>query len=146
MRIWSLHPCYLDTKGLLALWRESLLAKNVLLNNTKGYKNHPQLIRFKESENPLQSIDYYLSVVHAEAEKRNYKFSKEKFAAIKFVQKIPVTSSQVDFECTHLLNKLTVRDKLKYEELLKEKEILLHPLFYSVKGDIEPWEKIKSNL
>jgi hypothetical protein len=30
MRIWSLHPKYLDSKGLVALWRESLLAKNVL--------------------------------------------------------------------------------------------------------------------
>jgi len=43
MRIWSLHPKYLDSKGMVALWREALLAKQVLLNKTKGYKNHPQL-------------------------------------------------------------------------------------------------------
>ena len=30
MRIWSLHPKYLDAKGVVALWRETLLAKNVL--------------------------------------------------------------------------------------------------------------------
>ena len=43
MRLWSLHPKYLDKLGLLGLWRESLLAQKVLLGKTKGYKNHPQL-------------------------------------------------------------------------------------------------------
>lgn len=47
MRIWSLHPKYLDTKGLVALWRETLLAQHVLSGKTKRYKNHPQLARFK---------------------------------------------------------------------------------------------------
>lgn len=31
MRLWSIHPCYLDSKGLIALWRESLLAQACLL-------------------------------------------------------------------------------------------------------------------
>ncbi|WP_368086417.1 pyrimidine dimer DNA glycosylase/endonuclease V [Nitrosomonas sp. Nm34] len=26
MRLWSIHPKYLDAKGLLALWREGLQA------------------------------------------------------------------------------------------------------------------------
>jgi len=30
MRLWSLHPRYLDAKGLVALWREGLLAQKVL--------------------------------------------------------------------------------------------------------------------
>jgi hypothetical protein len=29
-RIWSLHPKYLDARGLVALWREGLLAQAVL--------------------------------------------------------------------------------------------------------------------
>lgn len=37
MRIWSLHPSYLDAKGLVALWRETLLAQKVLLGATVGY-------------------------------------------------------------------------------------------------------------
>jgi hypothetical protein len=41
MRLWSIHPEYLDAKGLVALWREALLAQNVLQCNTKGYKKHP---------------------------------------------------------------------------------------------------------
>ena len=49
MRLWSVHPKYLDSKGLVALWREALLAKQVLEGGTKGYRNHPQLDRFKKS-------------------------------------------------------------------------------------------------
>jgi len=66
MRIWSIHPKYLDTKGLVALWRENLLAKNVLEHNTRGYKNHPQLIRSKNSGTPLQAINHYLAAVYQE--------------------------------------------------------------------------------
>ena len=66
MRIWSVHPKYLDKKGLVALWHETLLAKNVLEGNTKGYKNHSQLTRFKNSKNPLQGINQHLEVVYRE--------------------------------------------------------------------------------
>ena len=52
MRLWSIHPKYLGTKGLVALWREALLAQKVLQGNTKGYKIalryfglKPQIIR-----------------------------------------------------------------------------------------------------
>ena len=37
IRIWTLHPKYLDAKGLVAVWREALLAKHVLENKAKGY-------------------------------------------------------------------------------------------------------------
>ena len=60
MRLWSLHPKYLDTKGLLALWREGLLAQKVLAGKTKGYKNHPQLDRFKAHGSPRKAIGRYL--------------------------------------------------------------------------------------
>jgi len=62
MRIWSLHPKYLDTKGLVELWRETLLAKHVLEGKTKGYKNHPQLNRFKIYSKPLEAINFYLNI------------------------------------------------------------------------------------
>ena len=78
MRLWSLHPSLLDTKGLVALWRESLLAKNVLENKTKGYKNHPQLIRFRTFANPGDAINYYLSEILKEAVRRNYNFDRTK--------------------------------------------------------------------
>jgi hypothetical protein len=78
MRIWSIHPRYLDSKGLVALWRETLLAKNVLERKTKGYKNHPQLDRFKMSKNPVNSINQYLQEVFHEARLRKFNFNREK--------------------------------------------------------------------
>ena len=82
MRIWSLHPKYLDTKALVALWRETLLAKKVLEGKTIGYKNHPQLFRFKKSVVALDAINYYLQFVWIEAENRSYNFNKDKFIEI----------------------------------------------------------------
>ena len=46
MRLWSVHPRYLDTAGLTACWREALLAQKVLTGATRGYRRHPQLERF----------------------------------------------------------------------------------------------------
>ncbi len=141
MRIWSLHPKYLDTKGLVALWRETLLAKHVLEGKTKGYKNHPQLERFKKSQNPIMSINSYLIHVFKEAEKRGYKFDRNKIFWMKSNQKINVTSGQIEYETQHLLNKLKERDKEKYIEVQKIKEVDIHPLFKIMKGEIESWER-----
>lgn len=140
MRIWSLHPTYLDPKGLVALWRETLLAKNVLEGNTKGYKNHPQLIRFKNAENPIQLINQYLSVVFQESLKRGYHFNQDKFNIHFQPQKLTVTQGQLNYEMQHLLKKLKNRDPHKYYEVINEKNIVPHPIFVVIEGDIEPWE------
>ncbi len=78
MRLWTIHPGYLDRKGLVALWREGLLAQSVLLGNTKGYKNYPQLTRFKNTDNPIGAIGNYLSAVVDEADKRGHNFNRDK--------------------------------------------------------------------
>ena len=78
MRIWSIHPKYLDSGGLVALWREGLLAQHVLDGKTKGYKNHPQLYRFKETDNPSHTINQYLTIVYLEAKDRGYNFNQAK--------------------------------------------------------------------
>src|SRR5689334_16098762 len=106
MRIWSIHPKYLDTKGLVALWRETLLAKHVLEGKTKGYKNHPQLNRFKQLKEPLNSINYYLSVIHDEACNRQYSFDKDKVNWNFKKSKLQVTTGQMNYEAKHLLQKL----------------------------------------
>jgi len=142
MRIWSLHPKYLDAKGLVALWRETLLAKNVLSGNTKGYKNHPQLTRFKNTDNPLYSINQYLAEVYEESQRRGYNFNKAKIDYNYSVAKIPVTNGQIEYEKNHLLKKLEIRDKEKFYILLKETKIQAHPLFRVVEGDVEEWEII----
>lgn len=142
MRIWSLHPKYLDTKGLIALWRETLLAKHVLEGNTKGYKKHPQLERFKKTQKPIECINEYLFYVHKEASKRAYNFNKEKINLNYSKSELTVTKGQINYEKIHLLNKLKSRDINKFNELLKNEHIDLHPIFKVVEGEIEDWEKI----
>jgi len=147
MRIWSLHPKYLDTKGLVALWRETLLAKKVLENKTRGYKNHPQLSRFKDTQNPVNAINAYLSEVYNEARRRDFKFDKSKVGLVHNQEKIAITRGQLQYEFEHLMGKLQIRDPNKLEELqrirIDQNEIESHPLFYVTEGRVENWERKK---
>jgi len=140
MRLWSLHPGYLDSKGLVALWREGLLAKKVLENKTKGYKNHPQLIRFRKSKDPLRAINLYLVEVYNEAERRGYNFSKQKIRWTYKKSSLTVTRGQIDFEGKHLQKKLKARSPERFSEFKQMVEIKTHPLFREIKGAIEEWE------
>ena len=117
MRIWSIHPCYLDARGLVALWRESLLAQAVLQGKTSGYKNHPQLDRFKNTNNPEGAIAEYLRHILAEADTRGYKFDRSKISTKIFSGKILVTSGQIEYEFQHLLGKLQTRNPKLHEKL-----------------------------
>jgi hypothetical protein len=144
MRLWSLHPKYLDSKGLVAVWREGLLAKHVLEGKTRGYTHHPQLIRFTDSQNPIGAINKYLSGIYDESIKREYLFDKSKLSAaginVKF--KIPVNGKQLEYEFTLLKMKLMNRDIDKYNEIKDVSIIETHPMFVEVKGGIESWEKV----
>ena len=140
MRLWSIHPKYLDTKGLVALWREALLAKHVLEGKTKGYINHPQLSRFKKAKYPLDLINQYLSEVYSEAVNRNFNFDKQKINWSFRKSKVPVNAGQVQYEIQHLLFKLEKRDYNKFKELKAESNFDHHPIFKLVDGEIEEWE------
>jgi len=142
MRLWSLHPGYLDSKGLVALWREGLLAQNVLLGKTKGYKNHPQLIRFKNKVNPVKAISNYLHYLVDEADKRNYNFIRDKIVQKEQSRSIQVNQGQLEYEYKHLLEKLKVRDPDLHIELRSIKKIKPHPLFTIIEGGVESWEII----
>lgn len=151
MRLWSLHPKLLDAKGLVALWRESLLAQAVLAGKTKGYKNHPQLERFKATKNPLATIGFYLLQIHNEAESRGYNFNTNKILINnttnkKLTKTISVTSGQVKYEWQHLMQKLQTRTPEIYNELKTRKIIPIHPLFRKIPGKIEKWEKHLQNF
>ena len=143
MRLWSLHPQYLDRQGLLALWREGLLAQAVLRDKTKGYRNHPQLQRFKTHPDPLHAIAYYLSIVHHESLQRGYHFDPTKFEDKGETTPIPVTRGQYEFEVAHLLAKLEKRSADDHRRVSALPSLDLHPLFTLVPGDIEDWEKVK---
>lgn len=141
MRLWSLHPKYLDSKGLVALWREGLLAQKVLSGNTKGYKYHPQLKRFNDTSNPIGAIATYLRYIAREADSRGYFFDRSKIINRRFTRKISVTDQQLGYEFDHLLKKLKTRDPKLYKELKGTPQVALHPLFTQVCGDIQEWEK-----
>ncbi|MEO0102776.1 MAG: pyrimidine dimer DNA glycosylase/endonuclease V [candidate division WOR-3 bacterium] len=141
MRLWSLHPKYLDGQGLLAVWREGLLAKKVLEGKTKAYRNHPQLVRFKRAENPLLMINAYLYQIYQEAKRRGYNFNPEKLEIVVIKKIIPVPKGQVDFEFSHLLNKLKKRDRKKYQELRQVNRIAVNPIFRVEKGKVADWER-----
>lgn len=141
MRIWSIHPKYLDVKGLLALWRETLLAQNVLLGNTKGYKNHPQLLRFKNHPASLNAISNYLHEVYFEAYKRGYNFNREKILYKKTaITLIKVNLGQVNYEWQHFLKKIEVRENLLFQTLKVLKKVEPHPVFFIADGEVESWE------
>ncbi len=146
MRLWSLHPEYLDSKGLVALWREGLLARAVLNGKTKGYTNHPQLIRFRKQAHPILFLDSYLNHVYLEANRRGYNFNHEKIGTERTSKQIPVTSGQISYELEHLQKKLKKRDNKRYQEinkLWKEGDSPIpNPIFKVIPGDIEIWEKL----
>jgi hypothetical protein len=142
MRLWSLHPSYLDPKGLVALWREGLLARKVLLNLTKGYRNHPQLERFKNQSEPVAVIDSYLLAVYEEACRRGYHFDKNKIGPRYAQIKLMVTSGQLHYELCHLRQKLKLRDKKRYEAINSLDLPIPHPLFSIIDGDVAEWERL----
>jgi hypothetical protein len=101
MRLWSLHPKHLDAKGLVALWREGLLARHVLYGKTKGYTHHPQLDRFRAQRDPRAAIDAYLSAVVREANARGYRFDASKIE-MRRPCNMKVTDAQLAYEWKHL--------------------------------------------
>ncbi|MCS7136625.1 MAG: pyrimidine dimer DNA glycosylase/endonuclease V [Aigarchaeota archaeon] len=145
VRLWSIHPKYLDRVGLVAVWREGLLAKRVLEGRTKGYKKHPQILRFKKYERPIDLIDAYLFQIYLEAKKRLYSFDLSKIREVHLLGVITVTRGQLEYEFNHLIKKLEKRDKNRFEMLknLDPKRIEPNPVFRVVEGEIEEWEKVK---
>ena len=142
MRLWSLHPKYLDPKGLVALWREALLAQAVLRGATRGYQKHPQMARFQQQSEPLSCIAAYLAAVCTEAKQRGYSFDARKIGEIRSLHRIPVMQGQVAFEMQHLLRKLEARQPLFYAQFQGIRAPEIHPLFCIVPGDIEAWERL----
>ena len=144
MRLWSLHPRYLDARGLVALWREALLAQAVLRGQTVGYVHHPQLHRFRAQVSPGGAIAEYLRGVHAEASSRGYAFAAQKINRAHCADRIPVTRGQLLYEWEHLLAKLAVRDQDKRRDLARIVRPQPHPLFRVVAGEVEAWERQSS--
>lgn len=141
MRMWTLHPAYLDAPGLTAAWREALLAKAVLAGRTVGYRHHPQLERFRTAANPRAAINAYLSGLLEEATRRGYRFDARKVGRVAGIKRIRATRGQVAHEWAHLLAKLRRRAPARYQALRRLHAPRAHPLFLLVPGPVAPWEK-----
>lgn len=145
MRLWSLHPKYLDVKGLTALWRESLLAQQVLAGQTKGYRHHPQLIRFQRHAHPDTAIRYYLTEIWHEAERRGYHFNRDKILPYTTQPAtIALNQGQLYYERDYLCEKLRYRDAAKYQALVIVQQPDPHPLFIISEGPPAAWEKVRA--
>ncbi len=143
MRLWSLHPKYLDPQGLVALWREGLLARAVLRGETRGYTHHPQLERFTAHPHPRLAINAYLAAVFDEAMQRGYAFDRSKVGPVRAVQPMPVSSGQVAHEWQHLRHKLGIRNP---STLAKWSHVVVpqcHPLFRRRPGSVASWERVR---
>ncbi len=142
MRLWTLHPRYLDPKGLVAAWREALLAQKVLSGATRGYRNHPQLVRFRAVADPQAAMATFLHELAEEASRRGYRFDVTKILGPRGTVQIPETRGQIDYEWAHLIRKLTVRAPgiaRRLRSLTKPKP---HPLFRIIGGEVREWEKL----
>ena len=140
MRLWSLHPGHLDPRGLVALWREGLLAQAVLKQATKGYRHHPQLARFRAQSAPVSFIVTYLKAVHAESVERGYRFEATRIALGGTAEHIDVPRGQIDFEWRHLTKKLEARAP-EWLEGQAASPWRVHPLFRVVPGGAADWER-----
>lgn len=141
MRLWTVHPQYLDAKGLVALWREALLAQKVLLGRTRGYKHHPQLIRFRTTKDPAAALASYLAVVLQEASRRGYAFNARKIGRSRFVGTLSETTGQLRYEWEHLQRKLKRRDSERFRSHRNVRQPKHHPLFRLIRGKVQPWER-----
>jgi hypothetical protein len=144
MRLWSLHPGYLDPQGLVALWRETLLAREVLRGNTRGYRHHPQLDRFRACQAPLSAINAYLGAVYVEAVRRGYSFDAGKLAPVRRRVRLTTTRGQLRHEARHLERKLRARSPeqhRRFRSLCARGRLRPHSLFRVVPGAVQAWER-----
>lgn len=159
MRLWTLHPRLLDRQGLTGAWREALLAQAALARRTKGYRNHPQLERFRDHGDPAAAIGAFLSGIALEATARGYRFDVSRIdrpldaapdadgapgeLVLPFrLAPIPATTDQRDHEWAHLRAKLADRSP---EWLARWEHVAvpdLHLLFGLEDGPVASWERV----
>jgi hypothetical protein len=142
MRLWTLHPRHLDPIGLVALWREALLAQAVLSGRTRGYHHHPQLRRFLETADSTAAISSYLRAVHAEAARRGYRFDASRILGPPGTQRITETRGQLAYEWAHLGKKLERRNRVWLERHHAGVTATAHPVFRIIAGGVRDWERI----
>lgn len=150
MRLWSLEAACLDARGLVAAWREALLAQKVLEGGTRGYRSHPQLERFRASPEGRKLLAFFLSELEEEARRRGYAFDREKIHGLGTLGREParirVTEGQLRYEYELLRAKLEARDRAWLSRLPPYAEVGAAAIFEVVPGPIEAWERTRPDI
>lgn len=130
MSLWSVHPRYLDNKGLISAWNRGLQLQKQLSTEPARNTGNSQLIMFSRQEKPLHAIGSYLSFIASEGCRRGYKFTHEKILYPNFDEELlPIDSEQLRSENQMLQNRLKTRDKNRYQQLSSQSWPETHPLF-----------------
>jgi len=136
----------LDRVGLVACWREALLAQAVLAGRTRGYRTHPQLQRFREHADPVGAVGSYLVGLSAEAVARGYRFDTTRILRPSDAPGIiEVTDGQLEFEWRHLGAKLDQRSPTETARWRNDMPAP-HPIFTVKPGPIASWERVSPSL
>jgi hypothetical protein len=142
MRLWTLHPRYLDAQELVALRREALLARAVLRGETRGYRHHLQLRRFRDHPAPRTALNAYLRAILGEAEARGYTFRRGSVGPRRAGVLLTVTRGQLAYEWRHLRRKLRSRSPRLHVRWRRLATPEPHPLFRIVPGGIAARETL----
>lgn len=138
MRLWSIHPDLLDRAALVAGWREGLLAQKVLRGLTTGYRNHPQLDRFRALPDPVAGVATWLHGLADAADARGYRFDRTRVILPPGPERLPLTEGQLALEWAHLRAKVTERDPDWLDRLVTPRP---HPMFDLAPGPVAVWER-----
>lgn len=130
MRIWKVHPKYLDQKGLSGQWFEAIIAKNSLISKDGYWYNNPQMDIFKNSEDPIDAVNSYLEEVWVEGIRRGYKFKSEYFDDYCPLVTIPITHEDLYSDMNLLGDRVHKRDIDWYNDIwMTGMRVVPHPLF-----------------
>ena len=141
MRLWTLHPKYLDAKGLVAAWREALLAQAVLRDRNDWLPKPSST----DPVPPLTLTGSKYRVLSSRAACRG----KPAWVSVRPRKdrlprggrsRLKATLGQLGYEWKHLRAKLAIRDKAWLASLGRVARPDAHPTFRVVPGDVEDWE------
>lgn len=159
MRLWTIHPKYLDGKRLTSQWKEGIqmmhiwkeIGENPEPAKRLGYVSHPQVRRLSNllvADSGLISLllHQHLTAVHEESVQRSYSFNKKLIDDLapdcKNAPKVYVTMGQVAYEFALMATK----NNEWSQKVAIDPYMLCNPIFQVVSGSIESWEKTKDEV
>ena len=146
MRLWSIHPRYLDPPGLGGLWREALLAQGIVIGRTTAYRNHPQARRVLEQPDPWGAIHDYLVGVWEEGDRRGYDYKRSRILPHAGSHPMTVPRGQLEYEAALLRLKLEARNPAYLDDLPRPECVPPHPSILVVEGGIAWWERPREDV